>query len=124
MKIDMHAHTHNGASVVSTDFSAAKVRGFAESIAALAREVEDYGALIGHIKGYVEPSGAATFSVTDASTGVSVIYNTDVKLGLTAICYNITPEKLADYVLTALREATDNYALEAELCSEEHTETI
>jgi hypothetical protein len=124
LTVHMHVNEHEGAAVVSADYSSETVRDFAGALYALAQRIEANGAIIGHIKGFTEPSGAAAFSITDVSSGVSVIYKTDVKLGLTAICYNISPEMLAEYVLDAVRAAACNHTLEAELCSENHTETI
>ncbi|MDR3148943.1 MAG: hypothetical protein LBT88_02845 [Oscillospiraceae bacterium] len=126
IRLHTHSKEHDGARIVSvtapfrtTEPDKAVSRLEAE-LAAASKRLESAGAIIGHLKAFLEPSGGAvTLSATGGAATVSGQF--EFTLGITFIVYNAPDEtvqrEIASVAAAALQEET-----EIELCEHDHNE--
>lgn len=126
--IHLHTHSkeHEGARIVSVTapISTAEpqklISEMETELAAAARRLESDGAIIGHLKSFIEPSGGA---VTLSTTGrdVTVGGGFEFTLGITFIVYNVSSETV-ETEIAMLAEKVLGEEVEIELCEHDHHE--
>jgi phage tail sheath gpL-like len=91
----------------------------AAELSAAANQLEAGGAVIGHLKGFLEPNeGSVTLSTTGTEVTVSGVLK--FTLGITFIVYKVSDEEIKRTIAAAAAAALDN-EVEIELCEHEHT---
>ncbi|MDR0818526.1 MAG: LarC family nickel insertion protein, partial [Oscillospiraceae bacterium] len=127
-EVVVHARVHDVARVVSAEFEvgAGGVNPLLDAVKAEMSRVNQWadgvGAIIGHLKGYIEPcEGAFTLSTTGGAVSVSGELTFDV--GVTGIIFGAELTEVQEQIILLSQNVLSAFGVtdaEIEICDEEH----